>query len=89
MRLSVLVLALTAGALPVMAHGPDPVPPALDDQQLAGLLMWVPMGLVYFGTCLWLASRLVTPLDHPFRPEGLTALPGRSVTRGDDQPDLP
>ena len=41
---------------------------ALEDQQLAGLLMWVPMGLVYFGACLGLAARLVTPMDHPFRP---------------------
>jgi putative membrane protein len=40
---------------------------ALDDQHLAGLLMWVPMGLVYFGACLGLAARLVTPMDHPFR----------------------
>ncbi|GEO13719.1 cytochrome c oxidase assembly protein [Microvirga aerophila] len=42
---------------------------ALDDQQLAGLLMWVPMGLVYFGACLGLAARLITPMDHPF-PQG-------------------
>ncbi|WP_162419776.1 cytochrome c oxidase assembly protein [Microvirga brassicacearum] len=42
---------------------------ALDDQQLAGLLMWVPMGAVYFGACLWLASRLVLPVDT-FRPIG-------------------
>jgi putative membrane protein len=41
---------------------------ALEDQQLAGLLMWVPMGVVYFGACLWLASRLVTAVDLPFRP---------------------
>jgi len=40
----------------------------LDDQQLAGLLMWVPMGLVYFGACLGLAARLMAPMDHPFRP---------------------
>jgi putative membrane protein len=39
----------------------------LDDQHLAGLLMWVPMGLVYFGACLGLAARLVTPMDSPFR----------------------
>jgi putative membrane protein len=32
---------------------------ALEDQQLAGLLMWVPMGIVYLGACLLLASRLV------------------------------
>lgn len=31
----------------------------IEDQQLAGLLMWVPMGLVYFGACLFLAGRLV------------------------------
>jgi putative membrane protein len=32
---------------------------ALEDQQLAGLLMWVPMGIVYLAACLLLASRLV------------------------------
>jgi putative membrane protein len=32
---------------------------ALEDQQLAGLLMWVPMGIVYLGACLVLASRLI------------------------------
>jgi putative membrane protein len=32
---------------------------ALDDQQLAGLLMWVPMGLVYLAACLVLARRVV------------------------------
>jgi putative membrane protein len=31
---------------------------ALDDQQLAGLLMWVPLGLPYLAAGLWLASRL-------------------------------
>jgi putative membrane protein len=33
----------------------------LEDQQLAGLLMWVPLGTVYLGACLVLASRLVVP----------------------------
>jgi putative membrane protein len=32
---------------------------ALEDQQLAGLLMWVPMGIVYLAACLLLASRLL------------------------------
>jgi putative membrane protein len=31
----------------------------LEDQQLAGLLMWVPMGVIYLGACLLLAGRLV------------------------------
>ena len=31
----------------------------IEDQQLAGLVMWVPMGFLYFAACLMLASRLV------------------------------
>jgi len=31
----------------------------LEDQQLAGLLMWVPMGVIYLGACLLLAGRLI------------------------------
>jgi putative membrane protein len=31
----------------------------LEDQQVAGLLMWVPMGVIYLGACLLLAGRLV------------------------------
>jgi hypothetical protein len=32
--------------------------------------MWVPTGIVYFGACLALATRLVSSEDHhsPFRP---------------------
>jgi putative membrane protein len=37
---------------------------ALEDQQLAGLLMWVPMGGVYFAACLYLASRLFAPEER-------------------------
>jgi hypothetical protein len=32
---------------------------ALDDQQLAGLLMWVPLGLPYLAAGLWLAWRFI------------------------------
>jgi putative membrane protein len=32
---------------------------ALEDQQLAGLLMWVPMGFIYLSACLVLARRLM------------------------------
>ena len=32
---------------------------ALENQQLAGLLMWVPMGVIYMAASLLLASRLV------------------------------
>jgi len=36
-----------------------------EDQQLAGLVMWVPVGIVYLGAALWMIAR---------------ALPGRSVS---------
>jgi hypothetical protein len=39
---------------------------ALKDQQLARLLMWVPMGVVCFSVCLMLAAGLVaSEEDHP------------------------
>ena len=37
---------------------------ALDDQQFAGLLMWVPGGLPYLAAGLWLAARLVCGHDE-------------------------
>jgi len=55
---------------------------ALDDQQLAGLLMWVPMGVVYFGACLWLASRLIVPTEG--RPH--QAALAEAVPIGDGRP---
>ncbi|WP_414476022.1 cytochrome c oxidase assembly protein [Microvirga sp. M2] len=54
----------------------------LDDQQLAGLLMWVPMGVVYFGACLWLASRLIVPTEG--RPH--QAALAEAVPIGDGRP---
>jgi putative membrane protein len=32
----------------------------LEDQQLAGVLMWIPLGLPYLAVGLWLASRVLT-----------------------------
>jgi putative membrane protein len=41
---------------------------ALEDQQLAGLIMWVPMGLIYLAASLALASRLLAaPRAQPSR----------------------
>jgi hypothetical protein len=45
---------------------------ALDDQQLAGLLMWVPLGLPYLAAGLWLTWRFV--LGH--RDDAATRSPG-------------
>ncbi|HME96224.1 MAG TPA: cytochrome c oxidase assembly protein [Methylomirabilota bacterium] len=49
---------------------------ALEDQQLAGLLMWVPMGIIYLAVCLALASRLVG--DAPAGGSGRYRTSGRS-----------
>jgi putative membrane protein len=35
------------------------VPYALEDQQLAGLVMWVPAGLAYPGVALFLMSKVL------------------------------
>ena len=35
----------------------------LEDQQLAGILMWVPMGMLYTGAALFFAYRWLTTLD--------------------------
>ena len=32
---------------------------ALEDQQLGGLVMWIPAGIAYFATGLWLAIRWI------------------------------
>jgi putative membrane protein len=47
----------------------------LEDQQLAGLLMWVPMGIVYFAACLLLAARLLAAEERG----GPTAAAGGSI----------
>ncbi|MCP3402086.1 MULTISPECIES: cytochrome c oxidase assembly protein [unclassified Bradyrhizobium] len=39
----------------------------LEDQQLAGILMWVPMGLLYTGAALFFAYRWLTAFDAPAR----------------------
>jgi cytochrome c oxidase assembly factor CtaG len=38
---------------------------ALQDQQLAGLLMWVPANLVFFGIATWLFARWMATSDSP------------------------
>ena len=48
----------------------------LGDQQLAGLIMWVPMGIVYMIAGLYVALRLIEP-SRPSRPS-LAGSPGRS-----------
>jgi cytochrome c oxidase assembly factor CtaG len=49
------------------AHGLEP----LQDQQLGGLVMWVPASLGYLGVALWLASRWIGPA----RPRRVHRLP--------------
>ncbi len=50
---------------------------ALSDQQLAGVLMWVPTGFVYLGGALTVLYRTLTRIDHADR---LARLGGRGVS---------
>jgi cytochrome c oxidase assembly factor CtaG len=36
---------------------------ALEDQQLGGLIMWVPASLVYVGIALYLIARWIAPAE--------------------------
>ena len=50
------------GALITLAPYPLYRGASLEEQQLAGLIMWVPMGVVYLAACLLLARRLL--IEH-------------------------
>ncbi|MDQ3781738.1 MAG: cytochrome c oxidase assembly protein, partial [Actinomycetota bacterium] len=45
----------------------------LQDQQLAGLIMWIPSGLVYTGLALLLLVRWIGDTESPTRLRGATA----------------
>lgn len=52
---------LTLAPFPLYAYGDRPMLwgwSALEDQQIAGLLMWAPAGLAYMAPFAWFASRL-------------------------------
>lgn len=45
---------------------------ALEDQQIGGLLMWVPANLVFFSVATWLFARWIMQPSQPFvSPSGL------------------
>ena len=46
----------------------------LEDQQLAGLVMWVPPGLIYLGFALYLAARWISDAGAGYRPGGRYAI---------------
>jgi len=53
---TLLAALLTVSPAPWYAYGGDRAS-ALEDQQMAGLIMWVPGGLSYAGVALWLLAR--------------------------------
>jgi len=57
---------------------------ALSDQQLAGVIMWVPADIVYFVTLLALFRRLLSDLDRRMLPRDLADVP--SATGGAEGP---
>ena len=66
MHTGLLGALLSFASVPLYSTGPT----ALAEQQLAGLVMWVPGGLVYLLGVVWLAWRALAsqeaaPADHP------------------------
>lgn len=59
---TLLAALLTLSPVPWFRYGGDPAA-ALADQQMAGLIMWVPGGLAYAGVALWLLARWLSPPD--------------------------
>jgi cytochrome c oxidase assembly factor CtaG len=55
----------------------------LEDQQLAGLIMWIPAGLIYLAALLPLLGAELMARERPGRPEG------EKVGRSEAVPDLP
>jgi cytochrome c oxidase assembly factor CtaG len=49
-------------------HSPATEAAALNDQVLAGVIMWVPMSLAYLVPAAFLTIRLLSPSDRGFRP---------------------
>ena len=49
-------------------HRPATEAAALNDQVLAGVIMWVPMSLAYLVPAAFLTIRLLSPSDRNFRP---------------------
>jgi cytochrome c oxidase assembly factor CtaG len=47
----------------------------LGDQQLAGLIMWIPMDVVLFGVAAWLFTAWLRGMDRRRTPAALEDLP--------------
>ena len=56
----------SAYLVPPPGWGLDP----LSDQQLAGVLMWVPAGFIHAGIALWLLARWLRESEEPEKPVG-------------------
>lgn len=52
----------------------------LEDQQLAGLVMWVPMGAIYTAAALWSAARLISNSNSEDEKAPETPLPAMQTT---------
>ena len=69
---ALLTLARTAWYPHYLAVAPGFGITALEDQQLGGLIMWVPAGAVYLACGLFLAARWIEPRATPLLPTTLS-----------------
>jgi cytochrome c oxidase assembly factor CtaG len=63
---------------PYLLHHPAGLTP-LEDQQLAGLLMWVPAGLAFAAGALWLFAEWLRQSDRLSRFKSVPMLPPTSI----------
>jgi putative membrane protein len=77
-----LAAGLTFSTTPVYSAYATGGAAALSDQQLAGVIMWLPADVVYFVTFLALIRRLLSDLDRRIRPRE----PGPTATGGAQGP---
>jgi putative membrane protein len=73
-----LVLWYPAYAVSAAAWGMPP----LEDQQLGGLIMWIPAGVVYLGAMLWLLALGLQAREHPALSRRAALLPGGGSALG-------
>jgi putative membrane protein len=70
-----LVLWYPAYAASAAAWGLSP----LEDQQLGGLIMWIPAGVVYLAALLWLLALGLRAREHPRLEHAPVLRPGRGA----------
>lgn len=83
---ALLVLTSEPVYLPYLETAPLWSLTALEDQQLGGLIMWVPAGLIYFIAALLVSASLLSRPNQVDRTRGATAGPAAAAAKRSAKP---